>query len=193
MTLTARTITRLLGPALAVVLILCAPGVARADHVSVEVFPYWNQAASTAINAWDGYLTHCPTVYVWAYDSSEYWDNADSYAFAYMGECNIYFNAEMSENYRYAWFCSVMVHEMGHVAGYDHIRDRLDIMHATNEVYWRGCLRKKQARKFRNRGEIIDNSIGSWVYASSAPTHRRRRTRSRAGSCRRRLTPACST
>lgn len=183
MTLTARTITRLLVPVLAVVMLATASP-ARADHISIDIFPNWNKAANTAFNAWDGYVDHCPTVYLWAYESGEHWDSDDAYAFAYMGECDIYFNADMTENYRYAWFCSVMVHEMGHVAGFDHNGDGRDIMHSTNEVYWRKCLGKKQARKFKNRGEIIDRSIDSWAYASAAtapePDHVTRRDVSRA-------------
>ena len=133
---------------------------------SAEVFPNFYRASNIAIGAWSNYLGHCSTMTVYAYDSVEEPDYADAYAFAPLRGCDVYFNSDQRKNYSWAWFCSVMVHEMGHSAGMNHIRDRGDIMHATNEVYWRKCLTGKKARKMRRNGHIIDKSIESWVYSA---------------------------
>ena len=122
-------------------------------------FPNVPRAMQVGIQAWSEYLGHCSYMHVYGYDSIEEPDSADAYAFAWMKGCEVYFNVEQRKNRNWKWFCSVMVHEMGHSAGMDHIRDGRDIMHATNEVYWRKCLTTAQARKMKRRGRIIDNSI----------------------------------
>jgi hypothetical protein len=149
---------------------LAASGTARADHLSIYSFPKFERSAQVAVNAWDGYLDHCPYVYFYAYEGWEHPDAVDASAFAYLGECNVYFNADDSSNYRYAWFCSVAVHEVGHVAGFDHSPDSRDILHATNEVYWRWCFKRKRARQLVRRGEILDFSIADWS-GNSASAH----------------------
>jgi hypothetical protein len=152
----------------ALAVLLSAAQSASAHHRSVHSFPNFMGAAQTAIQAWNGYLDHCTQMTVYGYDSAEEPDYADAYAFAPMNGCEVYFNVDQRKNYNWKWFCSVMVHEMGHSAGMRHIRDGRDIMHATNEVYWRWCLTKRQARKMKRRHEIIDKSIWSWAYAKAS-------------------------
>jgi matrixin len=163
-----RLAAALAGLGAAVALSLSAPGNAQALQYSAEVFPNLYGAGSVGLTAWNGYLNHCSYVYYYAYTDAEIPEHADAYAFAPLGGCEIYFNADSREMYRYAWFCSVLVHEMGHSAGLNHIGDPRDIMHATNEVYWRNCLTARQAKRFRRRGEIIDNSIWSTWYSRTA-------------------------
>ena len=136
---------------------------AHANHWSVDSFPSVDGSFDKAVSAWGNYLGHCTGsgVALYGYDGSEYGD--DAYAFVpRLGACEIYFNVDIRKNYKRAWFCSVMVHEMGHVAGFEHSPDPLDIMHAENPVYWRKCLTRREARKLRRRGAMVDSSIADW-------------------------------
>ena len=142
-----------------------------------------NKSFGVAVNAWDGELDHCidSGVGIYSYSgSSEFLDVGSAYAFTPdLGACSIFFNNEDAENYGYPWFCSVMVHEMGHVAFHDHVAAARDIMTAVNEVYWRKCLNRKQARRFKRRRRLIDRSIvagrgeSGRVRASSSANRRR--------------------
>jgi hypothetical protein len=136
-----------------------------------------DKAFNTAVNAWTGELSHCVAsgITLYGYTAAEDPEDAGDYAYTPdLYACEIYFNVDDSKNYNYPWFCSVMVHEMGHVAGYEHTRKPRDIMTATNEVYWKKCLTKRQYRRYHKRHMLIDRSVipgqgesGSRAYSSS--------------------------
>jgi hypothetical protein len=141
---------------------------ASAHHYDIGYsFPEFMKAGQIGINAWGDSLNHCTQMTIYAYSGAqEYPEFADAYAFAWIGGCEVYFNVDARKNYKWNWFCSTMVHEMGHSAGLEHNElDRRDIMNAHSEVYWRKCLTRQQAAKMKARGKIIDRSIASWAYA----------------------------
>src|SRR4051795_12972597 len=89
------------------------------------------KAFNVATTAWTGELDGCVAsgVSLYAYSAAEDPEDAGDYAYTPdLYACAIYFNTDQSKNYSYPWFCSVMVHEMGHVAGYEHTRAPRDIM-----------------------------------------------------------------
>lgn len=57
------------------------------------------------------------------------------------GGCTVYFNTDADWN----WpdYCSVMVHEYGHLAGYGHSTTRKAIMYPTLQETWKYCLPKR--------------------------------------------------
>jgi hypothetical protein len=158
-----------LATALAVFLSAAQP--ASSHHWSPDAFGDWSSAAQIGIDAWQEYLGHCSQISIWGYDNAEEPDYADAYAFAPIQGCDVYFNVDQPKNYKWKWFCSVMVHEIGHSAGMQHIPDEGDIMSGPTEVYWRSCLTKKQAKKMKKHGKIIDRSIYSWYYAKASAAH----------------------
>jgi hypothetical protein len=136
---------------------------AQAHHRPAWDFPNVMKALNTGIVAWQDYLGHCETVSVYGYETGEYSGQDSAFAFAYLNGCDVYFNADKSRNYWYPWFCSVMVHEIGHSAGFSHAEDTSDIMNGPGEIYWSKCLTRKQRRRFARRNEIIDYSISQWT------------------------------
>jgi hypothetical protein len=136
---------------------------AQAHHRPAWDFPNVMKALNTGIAAWRDYLGHCETVTVYGYETGEHAGQDSAFAFAYLNGCDVYFNADKSGNYRYPWFCSVMVHELGHSSGFSHADDSSDIMNGPGEIYWSKCLTRKQRRRFTRNGEIIDYSISQWT------------------------------
>jgi hypothetical protein len=162
---TSRTATKVVALLAALAVSLSASQVARADHYSTDLLPNLLGAHDIAVTAWSGYLNHCQTIYYYGYTGSERPAYRSAYAFATVNGCDVHFNLDKADNYKWKWFCSVMVHEVGHSAGMEHNNaDKRDIMNGPGEIYWRACLRTKQAKKMRKRGKIIDYSIDSWAY-----------------------------
>lgn len=156
---------------LAVASLLAAATSARADHWSTESLPALDRSFRIAVRAWEPYLGHCVDsgIEIYGYDELERPEERDAYAFVpERGACAIYFNVDERRNYRRSWFCSLMVHEMGHVAGFGHSPDPHDIMNGPGEVYWRKCLTRREARRLSRRGKAIDYSIADWSGTSAA-------------------------
>lgn len=131
----ARRALQLLGTAL--VLGAVTPSAASADTPPAERFAVGSPAMATAqqiaIAQWGAMPCNGQVTVEWGTDDANinarsYWANpTSSYGAPERNvQCRVVFNGQM----RFDWpkFCTVLVHELGHLAGHDHTADGADVM-----------------------------------------------------------------
>jgi hypothetical protein len=110
---------------------LAAAGAPPADARHASIGSYIDRG----FDVWEGELEHCTNIY-WSWRNASYgtygWVNS-------IGGCS--FNLNLRErralHSRYGMACTVVIHEMGHLAGYEHVNDPTNIM---NGRYERGAV-----------------------------------------------------
>src|SRR5438270_4110279 len=61
-----------------------------------------------------------------------------------MIDCHIAFNSRVT--FTWSRFCTIMVHEYGHLTGHDHVPDPNSIMYARPRIIWPACERAAARR-----------------------------------------------
>lgn len=113
------------------------PSIAAADTPPAERFAVGSPAMATAqqiaVAQWGAMPCNGQVTFEWGTDDANinarsYWANPTSAygAPALNVQCRIVFNSQM----RFDWpkFCTVFVHELGHLAGHEHTADGPDVM-----------------------------------------------------------------